>query len=140
VPFGCFALGSGVYAGWNSQCSQGKLIKSQAEWTQIVKNAYPGYNGWRPKMSIYHGTNDQTLNYANFGEAIKEWTGVFGVSTTPSQTISNNPGSGWTKTVYGSKFEAYSNAGGTHGIQTQEGNIINFFDLKCTSNCFAHGK
>lgn len=83
---------------------------------------------------------DATLNYNNFGEAVKEWTGVFGVSANPTQTIANNPGSGWTKTVYGPKFEAYSNAGGTHGIPTQEGNIIKFFDLACTSNCFSRGK
>ncbi|KAH7024922.1 carbohydrate esterase family 1 protein [Microdochium trichocladiopsis] len=140
VPYGCFAAGSNNYAAWVSQCSQGNLRHTQAEWAQIVRNGFPGYSGWRPKMSIYHGTNDETLNYANFGEAIKEWTGVFGVSATPTQTIANNPGNGWTKTVYGSKFEAYSLAGGTHGIPTQEGNIIAFFDLKCTSNCFSYGK
>ena len=34
-------------------------------------------------MQIWHGTNDTTLRYPNFGEQIKQWTNVHGLSQTP---------------------------------------------------------
>src|SRR5690606_8085513 len=101
VPFGCFA-GPGM---WNSQCSQGQLTKTAQQWGDQVRNAYPGYTGKRPKLQIWHGTNDETLNYNNHREAIKQWTNVFGYSETPQQVVQNFPVSGWTKSVYGPNFE-----------------------------------
>jgi hypothetical protein len=66
----------------------------------LARGAFPGYNGLRPRMQLWHGTADTTLNYANFGEEIKQWTNVLGVSQTPSFT--DSPQSGWTRTRYGS--------------------------------------
>ncbi|OIW24590.1 alpha/beta-hydrolase [Coniochaeta ligniaria NRRL 30616] len=145
VPFGCFApkgSNAGVYDYWSDDCAKGKVTHTQAEWAAIVKSAYPGYAGWRPKMQVFHGTADETLNYVNFGEEIKMWTGVFGLSSAPSGTTSNTPVSGWTKTVYGSNgwFEAYSAAGVSHNIQVQEANVVAFFQLNCTANCFSWGQ
>ncbi len=34
-------------------------------------------------MQLWHGTADDTLHYPNFGEEIKQWTNVLGVSQTP---------------------------------------------------------
>lgn len=82
VPFGCFAGGSM----WNSQCAQGQLTKTGAQWGDQVRAAYPGYSGKRPKIQLWHGTNDDTLNFNNWNEAIKQWTNVFGVSETPTLT------------------------------------------------------
>ena len=50
VAFGCFA-GDG-YDVWNGDCATGQVIKSGAKWKAIVQAAYPGYNGWRPKMQV----------------------------------------------------------------------------------------
>jgi hypothetical protein len=46
-------------------------------------------------MQLWHGTADTTLNYVNFGEEIKQWTNVLGVSQTPTST--DTPQSGWTR-------------------------------------------
>jgi acetylxylan esterase len=68
VPFGCFS-GASL---WNSQCANGQLIKDAVTWGNDVRAAYPGYTGKRPKLQIWHGTADVTLNYQNFLEANKQ--------------------------------------------------------------------
>ncbi|KAH8903556.1 hypothetical protein BR93DRAFT_870005, partial [Coniochaeta sp. PMI_546] len=145
VPFGCFAKpgnNTGAYDYWNGDCAAGKVTHTQAEWASIVRAAYPGYTGWRPKMQVFHGTADETLNYVNFGEEVKEWTGVLGLSATPTSTTANTPLTGWTKTVYGNNgwFEAYSAAGVSHNIPVQEANVVAFFQLNCTADCFSWGQ
>jgi len=52
VPYGCFAGPSA----WNSQCSQGQLIKTAQQWGDQVRSGYPGYTGTRPKVQFWHGT------------------------------------------------------------------------------------
>ncbi|MER7366513.1 extracellular catalytic domain type 1 short-chain-length polyhydroxyalkanoate depolymerase [Nonomuraea wenchangensis] len=97
VPFGCFATTDG--SSWNSTCANGQLIKTPQEWGDLVRAAYPGYTGARPRMQVWHGTEDTTLRYPNFAEEIKQWTNVHGLSQTPSMT--DQPRSGWTRTRYG---------------------------------------
>ncbi|GAW25100.1 putative esterase lipase protein [Rosellinia necatrix] len=141
VPFGCFA-GDG-YGVWSDACATGKVTHTPAEWAALVRAAYPGYGGWRPKMQIFHGTVDETLNYKNFEEEVKEWNAVFGYSQTPTNTTLNTPVSNWTKYAYGQNgwFEAYSAGGVPHNIQNQEAVVMSWFDLACTStNCFSWGK
>ncbi|KAK0630388.1 Alpha/Beta hydrolase protein [Bombardia bombarda] len=146
VPFGCFAApgnNTSIYGYWNADCATGKVTHTSTEWTNIVKAAYPGYTGWRPKMQTFHGTSDETLDYKNFGEQIKEWTGVLGLSSTPVSTVANTPLSGWTKTSYGPNgwFEAYSAQGVTHNIQVQADTVVSFFGLDCKgSGCFGWGQ
>ncbi|MFI8321720.1 PHB depolymerase family esterase [Streptomyces sp. NPDC085529] len=98
VPFGCFATTNG--SGWNSDCANGRISKTPREWGDLVRNAYPGYTGPRPRMQLWHGTEDDVLRYANFGEEIEQWTDVLGVSRTPVLTDSPEPH--WTRTRYGS--------------------------------------
>ena len=97
VPFGCFATTEGSM--WNSQCANGQRIMTPQQWGDLARNAFPGYSGARPRMQLWHGTADATLFYPNFGEEIKQWTNVLGVSQTPSFT--DMPQSGWTRTRYG---------------------------------------
>jgi len=119
VPFGCFATTDG--SSWNSTCSNGQLIKTPQEWANLVKAAYPGYSGPRPRMQIWHGTEDPTLRYPNFNEQIKQWTQVLGVGQTP--VLTDKPQSSWTHTRYGDTgptppVEAYSIAGAGHSLPT----------------------
>ena len=97
VPHSCFATTDGSM--WNSQCANGQRIMTAQQWGDLARNAFPGYTGARPRMQLFHGTNDTTLRYPNFGEEIKQWTNVLGVSQTPSFT--DTPQSGWTRTRYG---------------------------------------
>lgn len=140
VAFGCFA-GNG-YGTWSDACATGKVIKTGAEWASLVKNAYPGYDGYRPKIQVLHGTKDDILYPQNLQEEIKQWTSVFGYSETPANTTLDTPLPGWTRYRYGPGFEAYSAAGVTHDIPNISDLVMSYFDLTCDSsvkgaNCFS---
>ena len=132
VPFGCFATTDGSL--WNTACANGQIVKTPAAWGDLVRAAYPGYAGARPRMQVWHGTTDTTLYYANFAEEIKQWTNVLGVSQTPALT--DTPQAGWTRTRYGSTagtapVEAISIAGVGHSLPTSgmAARAITFFGL-----------
>jgi poly(hydroxyalkanoate) depolymerase family esterase len=117
VPFGCFATSDGSQ--WNSACAQGQITKTPQQWGDLARAADPGFTGTRPRMQLWHGTNDTTLSYVNFGEEIKQWTNVAGVSQTPSST--STPQSGWTHTTYNdssgvTQVDAYSIANTGHAL------------------------
>jgi poly(hydroxyalkanoate) depolymerase family esterase len=97
VPAGCFATADGSL--WNSQCSGGNVSKSGQEWANVAHAMYPGYSGAYPRMQLWHGDQDTTLAYRNFGEEIKQWTTLHGLGQTPAFT--DRPQSSWTRTRYG---------------------------------------
>ena len=120
VPYDCFATGATTAtsgSNWNSTCADGQVSMTAQQWGTLVRNADTGYSGSRPRMQLWHGTADPTLNYNNFGQEILQWTNVLGVSQTPSST--DTPQSGWTRTRYGgtgteSPVEGVSIAGAGH--------------------------
>ena len=135
VPFACFATTDGSM--WNSTCANGQLIRTPQEWGNLVRNAYPGYTGARPRMQVWHGTEDATLRFPNFGEQIKQWTNVLGVSQTPSFT--DTPQANWTRTRYGgtgigAPVEAIRLQGVGHNVPLagQAAMVIQFFGLDST--------
>jgi hypothetical protein len=93
------------------------------QWGDLVRNdGDPGYTGPRPRMQLWHGTADTTLNYNNLGEEIKQWTNVDGVSQTPSS--SDTPVANWNRTRYNNasgttQVEAYSIVGAGHQLPIQ---------------------
>ncbi|MGP4050667.1 extracellular catalytic domain type 1 short-chain-length polyhydroxyalkanoate depolymerase [Streptomyces sp. 2A115] len=132
VPFGCFATSDG--SEWNSACSGGTVTHTPQEWGDLVRAAYPGYTGPRPRMQLWHGTEDDVLRYPNFGEEIKQWTNVLGVSQTPAAT--DSPVSGWTRTRYGATgdrapVEAISLQGVGHNLYSygMAARVLTFFGL-----------
>lgn len=130
VPFGCFATTDG--STWNSQCANGQLIRTPQAWGDLVRTAFPGYTGARPRMQLWHGTNDETLRYPNFGEEIKQWTNLHGLSQTP--TFTDTPQSGHTRTRYGGSggmaaVEAISMQGVPHNLPVNAAEAIRFFGL-----------
>ncbi|MBQ0849484.1 PHB depolymerase family esterase [Streptomyces sp. BH-SS-21] len=132
VPFGCFATTDG--SEWNSACSGGTVLHTPQEWGDLVRNAYPGYTGPRPRMQVWHGTEDDVLRYPNFGEEIEQWTNVQGVSQTPAAT--DSPQSGWTRTRYGATgdqapVEAVSLQGVGHNLYAwgMAARVLTFFGL-----------
>ncbi|WP_405088421.1 PHB depolymerase family esterase [Microbispora sp. NBC_01389] len=97
VPAGCFATNDGSL--WNGQCSGGQISKTAQQWGDQARAMYPGYTGRYPRIQLWHGTTDTTLHYNNFGEEIKQWTNLNGLSQTPAFT--DHPQSSWTRTRYG---------------------------------------
>ncbi len=130
VPFGCMATTDGTV--WNATCPPGTMIKTPQEWGDLVRAAYPGYNGPYPRMQLWHGTEDTALSYPNFGEEIKQWTNLNGASQTPIST--DMPKSNWTRTRYANSagtvvVEAISEQGISHSLQVDEVAAIHFFGL-----------
>ncbi|KAL2278816.1 hypothetical protein FJTKL_14155 [Diaporthe vaccinii] len=99
VPAGCFMSADDIPGFWNSTCSMGQSAWTQQQWTNVVKNIA-----------------DETLNVQNYYETIKQWTGVFGYSTTAISTTANDPRSPYTKYVFGDKFQAFLGTGVSHSI------------------------
>ncbi|KAI9148196.1 PHB depolymerase family esterase [Paramyrothecium foliicola] len=126
VPAGCFFTNS--VNGWNSDCAQGKVVKTGAQWAQIVKDMYPGYNGRRPKMQIYHGSADTTLRPQNYDETIKQWSAIFGYSS-PTQTLPNTPKSPYTKRIYGPNLQGILGAGVGHGVENAGLDDLRWFGI-----------
>ncbi|MFV2113704.1 PHB depolymerase family esterase [Micromonospora sp. LOL_025] len=134
VPFGCFATTNG--SEWNTECANGQVTRTAQEWGDLVRNAYPGHTGRRPRMQTWHGTNDEVLRYPNFGEQIKQWTNVHGLSQTPTYT--DSPQAGYTRTRYGGSgdrapVEAISMQGVSHNLPVDAAQAIRFFGLDTTA-------
>ncbi|MEJ3746174.1 PHB depolymerase family esterase [Actinomycetes bacterium KLBMP 9797] len=134
VPASCFATTNG--SEWNSECANGTIIRTAQQWGDLVRNANPGYTGARPRMQIWHGTNDEVLRYPNFGEQVKQWTNVHGLSQTP--TFTDTPQSGYTRTRYGGSggqapVEAISMQGVSHNLPVDAAQVIRFFGLDGTT-------
>ncbi|MBO3083678.1 extracellular catalytic domain type 1 short-chain-length polyhydroxyalkanoate depolymerase [Cellulomonas fengjieae] len=137
VPATCFSTtspppGTTSQAPWNSDCSGGRLVRTDQQWGDLARAAYPGYTGPRPRVQLWHGSQDTTLSYVNFGEAIKQWTDVLGVSATPAST--DSPASGQTRTRYGATgdrapVEAISLQGVGHNLPVDAAAAIRFFGL-----------
>jgi acetylxylan esterase len=115
VPFGCFAAPASVL--WNTACATGTVIKTPQQWGDLVRAAYPGYRGPRPRVQIWHGTADAILYYPNFGEEVKQWTDVLHAHLASV----DHPQPSWTHSVYVNRegqveVDAYSVAGETHNL------------------------
>jgi poly(hydroxyalkanoate) depolymerase family esterase len=119
VPYHCFY--TGTVRGWNGPCAGGQVSMTPQQWGDLARNADPGYSGARPRVQLWHGTADTTLNYNNLGEEMKQWTNVLGVSQTPSS--SDTPVANWNRARYGNgsgtQVETYSIVGAGHQLPIQ---------------------
>ncbi|WP_255948382.1 extracellular catalytic domain type 1 short-chain-length polyhydroxyalkanoate depolymerase [Streptomyces odontomachi] len=103
VPFGCFA-NEADFPPQTSQCVSGNMHKSAQEWGDLVRQAYPGFSGTRPRVQLWHGTADPLVPYQLMGEESTQWADVFGLSQTPTST--DQPQATWTR-------QRYADSGGT---------------------------
>jgi len=103
LPFGCAnSLASA------ETCQSGAVSNTAAQWGTFVKNAYPSYTGPLPRISLWQGSSDTTVNPANLPELVSQWTDVEGLSQTP--TTSN--------TVAGFPHDEYADSSGVVRVET----------------------
>lgn len=85
LPYRCATTVNGAYA-----CQQlnthPELKHTPAEWGDLVRAAFPGYTGPRPRVVIFHGTSDSTVSPDNQLELIDQWTNVAGADQTADET------------------------------------------------------
>ncbi|KAH6676902.1 feruloyl esterase B [Plectosphaerella plurivora] len=138
VPFGCYA-GDG-YAVWSDDCASGRIDKTGQEWAALVHDAYPEYNGPRPKMQVLHGLADDIINVTNYRNQVKLWSTILRTGETPTSVEENTPQANWTKYEYGTKglFESFLAEGVDHNIPDQADEVLRFFELDCVGEgCFS---
>ncbi len=136
VPAGCWADGYSDSNQWSNNCAGGNTIKTAQQWGDLVRAMYPGYTGHRPRLQTYQGDADTTISYKNTGEAIKEWTNVLGLSTTPTSTDTGYKGSqaNWNRQFWSNAcgytvLQAWTAPGATHSMSYEEGEMLKFFGL-----------
>jgi acetylxylan esterase len=136
VPAGCWSAGWSASSNWGGTCAGGQAMKTAEQWGDLVRGMYPGYSGFRPRVQLWHGTADTTINYNNQTEAIKEWTNVLGLSMTPTSTDSTSV-SGfkiekWQNSCGFTLLEAHTQANGGHTTPIDANAVISFFGLDKT--------
>lgn len=122
------------------QCMNPGVDRTPAAWGDLVRNAYSGYSGPRPKVAIWHGTSDSTVVPLNATESRDQWTNVRGASTTPTSTASLPANTSLEK--YGADVvRLYRVAGMGHGTPVDPGSgpeqcgtaAAYFLDTICSS-------
>lgn len=115
VPYRCATSMISAFS-----CMNPGVDKTPAAWGDLVRDAYPGYAGRRPRVAIWHGTSDTTVAPRNATESRDQWTNVLGVSQTPTSTTSLPAGT--TLEVYGNDVvRLYRVSGMGHGTPVDPG-------------------
>ncbi|KAL5341439.1 Alpha/Beta hydrolase protein [Aspergillus crustosus] len=134
LPYGCLrgSPGSSPFTA-NPGCADGDVVKSQEEWVDEVHRAWPGYSGngsYRyPRVQVWHGTADGVISEVNFGEVVKQWSGVFGVGKVGEED--DTPVEGYSRWVYGDgdQLEGYLAQGVGHVVPTEVESTLRWFGL-----------
>lgn len=120
VPAGCWSVNN-LDGQWSSPCAGGEITHTPQEWGDMVRNMYPGYSGFRPRIQLWHGEADSTLSYTNQTESIKQWTNVLGVGENPTSTTEVMIGDGgyvreqWMDSCGNTVLDAWTELSGQHG-------------------------
>ena len=71
---------------------QGNIKKSGQEWSELIKQQHPSYEGNYPKVAVFHGSDDPAVKETNAEEIVKQWTTVHQIDTVPKiiKRFSNN--------------------------------------------------
>jgi poly(hydroxyalkanoate) depolymerase family esterase len=105
-------------------CQYSATSKTPAQWGAAVRSANSGYSGPWPRVAIWYGTSDSTVNPANATQSRDQWTNVWGISQTPSSTTSLPGGTSLQTYNDGSgrpAVELYSVSGIGHGTPVNPG-------------------
>lgn len=117
VPAGCSnAFDSSGLCGFSP-------AQTAQQWGTRVRDMYQGYAGYRPRVQLVHGDADPTIAYQNMAEAIKEWTNVLNLSSTPTSSTTSGLTLGthqatrqsWNNSCGYMVLDALTSVGGGHG-------------------------
>jgi poly(hydroxyalkanoate) depolymerase family esterase len=107
-----FAAGApvaGVPSKCDLACSQGLQTRTPQQWGDKVRAAAPaGYTGPWPRVSVWHGSSDATVNPAYLAEIMKQWTNVHGIDQTADLT----------DTIAGQAHKVYADGAGVAKVET----------------------
>ena len=121
-------------------CQYSPPDRSPAQWGDLVRAAYPGYTGPRPRVAVWQGQSDYTVVPANGAELRDQFTDALGVPAQPTGT-STLP-AGTTLEVYGAdQVRLYKITGMGHGTPVDPGSAADqcgtaaayFLDTICSA-------
>ena len=112
----------------NSNCTSGTTSHTAAQWGALIAGSDSGYTGAYPRVAIWQGTSDTTVNPAELTYNMDGWTNVWGLSQTPSSTQSLTGGT--TENIYTTSsgtaaVATFSVSGMTHGLAVNPGSAAN---------------
>lgn len=104
-------------------CMSPGVDKTPAAWGDLARGGYSGYNGRKPKLSIWHGTSDYTVKNTNSDEIMEQWTNVHGIDQTAdlSETIAGFPRKVYKDASGNELVETWSITGMGHGTPVDPG-------------------
>jgi acetylxylan esterase len=136
VACGCWAEGytgdSGSTQQWSGPCAGGSVTKTAPQWGDLTRSTFAGYTGHRPRLQLWHGTADTTINFKNLGESIKEWTNVLSLSEAPTATDTAKAGQThqiWQNACGFSVLETFALDGVGHGVDFDTNTALAFLGL-----------
>jgi poly(hydroxyalkanoate) depolymerase family esterase len=101
---------------------QGRNAPSVTQLRSAVATASP-HEGRRPRISIWHGTHDQTVKPVNAEHIAAQWVGVHGLPEQPSmvETINGHARKTWPDTNGKDAVEVFLVKGMAHGVPLSSG-------------------
>jgi poly(hydroxyalkanoate) depolymerase family esterase len=90
--------------------------RSRRELGDLVRRASPHKGPW-PKLSIWHGSADRTVNPVNADEIIKQWLDVHGLPLSPmsEDMIDGHPRKTWRNSEGQTAIESFTISNMAHG-------------------------
>ncbi|MCP2327806.1 poly(hydroxyalkanoate) depolymerase family esterase [Hamadaea flava] len=115
LPYGCATSLTEA-----TTCQYSPPTKTAQQWGDLARAGYSGYSGPYPRVAIWHGTSDTTVQPKNATNSRDQWTNVRGVSQTATSTSTLTGGT--TLSVYGSDdVRLYQISGMAHGLPVDPG-------------------
>lgn len=90
--------------------------RSAQELGDLVRKASPHQGAW-PRVSVWHGAADRTVNPANAGEIVKQWLDLYGLPEAPMSAgdVDGYPREVWWNASGETMVESYTITGMAHG-------------------------
>jgi len=124
--------GGAIVAGMPYKSAYGQLdalggmlhgrVKSPKDWAALVRGATSHRGRW-PRISVWHGDADRTVNPINGTEIIKQWIAVHRLRKTPHahDSVNGHPRRVWLNGADEAMVEEYVITGMSHGTPVRLG-------------------
>ena len=81
VPYGCAHSTLDALT-----CMNPGKTQAASDWGTAAKAGDPSFTGTYPRLSVWHGQSDTTVNESNAAALVTEWAALTGISQTPALT------------------------------------------------------
>ncbi|POX38294.1 esterase [Streptomyces sp. Ru73] len=105
LPYGCAQAAGSPYV-----CMYVGATQTPAQWGDRVRAQNPGYTGPWPRLTVFQGTADTTVEPVNMADLVEQWTNVHGTDQTADAK----------DTVGGYPHAVYRDAAGAVAAETYE--------------------